>query len=127
MGTLVGSRILVLEEQEEIALLLTKMIHNFGCEVLGPVTDVAAALALLESSVPDAAILDVSIVGKSTLAVADELTRIGTPFAFVSGNKTPAAIKRYAPVRLITKPYSSENIHRVLLDLIESGDEVGSA
>lgn len=127
MGTLVGSRILILEEQDEIGRLLANMIHDFGCEVLGPVAELAGALAVLETSKPDAAILDVSIAGKSTLAVADELTRIGTPFAFASGNKTPAAIKRYAPVRLITKPYSSENIYRVLLDLIERGDEISSA
>lgn len=120
MEALNGRRILILEEQQQIALLLAGIVQEFGCEVVGPAKDVPDALALIAESELDAAILDVTIAGKSTLAVADELIRRGTPFAFASGNKTPASIKRYAPARLITKPYSAETIYLVLRELIES-------
>lgn len=119
MDVLSGRRILILEEQMQIALLLAGMVQDFGCEVVGLAKDVPNALALIAENETDAAILDVKIAGKSTLAIADELIRRGTPFAFASGNKTPALIKRYAPARLITKPYSAENIHSVLCELIE--------
>lgn len=123
MDGLSGRRILILEEQMQIALLLAGMVEDLGCEVVGPAKDVPDALALIAKNAPEAAILDVKIAGKNTLAVADELIRRGTPFAFASGNKTPASIKRYAPARLITKPYSAENIHRVLCELIEVGHQ----
>jgi CheY-like chemotaxis protein len=119
MDTLNGRRILILEEQLQIALLLAGMLQDIGCEVVGPAKDVPNALALIAENALDAAILDVKIAGQNTLAVADELIRRGTPFAFASGNKNPASIKGYAPVPLITKPYSAENIHRVLCELIE--------
>jgi CheY-like chemotaxis protein len=119
MDVLKGRRILILEEQMQIALLLAGMVQDFGCEVVGPAKDVSDALTLIAENALDAAILDVKIGGNNTLAVADELIRKGTPFAFASGNKTPASIKRYAPARLITKPYSAENIHRVLCELID--------
>lgn len=121
MDELKGRHILILEETPQIAQLLAEMLRDFGCEVVGPVNDVPAALAAIAENALDAAVLDVKIAGSSTLAVADELIRRGTPFAFATGNKTPAAIARYAPARLITKPYSADNIHRVLCDLIGIG------
>lgn len=120
MDVLKGRRILILEEQMQIALLLAGMVQEFGCEVIGPAKDVPDALALIAANQLDAAILDVKIAGQNTLVVADELIRRGTPFAFVSGNKTSASIKRYAPAPLITKPYSAEHIRRVLSELIET-------
>lgn len=119
MDVLEGRRILILEEQIEIAQLLVEMLRELRCQAVGPAKDVRGALALIAGDELDAAILDVKIGGKNTLAVADELIRRGIPFAFASGNKTPASIKRYAPARLITKPYSAENIHQVLCALLE--------
>src|SRR5579872_6430977 len=119
MDMLRGRRILILEEQGPIALLLAEMVQNFGCEVVGPAKDVADALGLIGENALDAAILDVKIAGKNTFVVAEELIRRGTPFAFASGNKSPTLIKRYAPARLITKPYSADNIHNLLCELIE--------
>lgn len=123
MNALDGRRILILEEQKQIAQLLAGMLEEFGCEVIGPAVDVAEAMALISENTLDAAILDVKIAGKSTFAVADELIRRRTPFAFASGNKTLVSIKRYAPARVITKPYSAENIRRVLCDLIERASQ----
>jgi CheY-like chemotaxis protein len=119
MDVLKGRRILILEEQVEIAHLLVDMVQDLGCHAVGPAKGVLEALALIADNELDAAILDVKIGGKNTLVVADELIRRGTPFAFASGNKTPASIKRYAPARLITKPYSAEKIHQVLCALLQ--------
>ncbi len=77
-------------------------------------------LASIAAERIDAAILDVNIAGRNTLDVADELSRRRTPFAFASGNKTPASITRHAPARLITKPYAAETIYRVLCDLLSA-------
>jgi CheY-like chemotaxis protein len=118
MDALKGRRILVLEEQKQIATLLAAMLRDFGCEVVGPACTIPRALTLIGEIDLDAALLDVTIAGKNTLAVADELVRKGTPFAFTSGNKTPASIKRYAVARLITKPFSSENILQILREMM---------
>jgi len=119
MDALKGRRILVLDEDPAIAMLLAEMVRSFGAEVVGPAKDIPEALALIAEERIDAAILDVKIGGKATYAIAKELTRRGTPFAFASGNKTPRSVKRFAPAAVVTKPYSAPHILRVLSELIE--------
>lgn len=113
-----GRRILILEENADVADLLAGMISSFGCEVLGPVEQVEDAMELISGVAVDAAILDVSIKGEISFVLADELRRKGTPYAFASGNKTPASIERYAPAPIITKPYARAYIFEVLRELI---------
>lgn len=120
MTDLTGRRILVLEEHEPIAVVLLAFLQDLGCEIVGPANTIGDAIALAMSEPIDAAILDVAIGGEVSFAVADELTGRGIPYAFVSGNKTPASIKRYAPVSIITKPYSVEHIQQVLSELIKN-------
>ena len=119
MIDLTGRRILVLEEDEPVAVLLAAILKDLGCEVVGPASRIDEALALAISERIDAAILDVAIGGEVSFAVADELISRGIPYAFASGNKTPASIRRYAPVSIITKPYSADHIRNVLSELIE--------
>lgn len=114
-----GRRILILEENSQVADLLADMVTRFGCEVLGPVEQVSDALDVISGVTVDAAILDVSIKGEISFVLADELTRRGTPYAFASGNKTPESIARYAPASIITKPYTEQHIFAVLCDLID--------
>lgn len=120
MDGLKNCRILILEENAQIARLLAEMLQNFGCKVVGPFMDVPAALIATNANALDAAILDVKVNGKTTRDFADELVRKGTPFAFVSGNQSPATLKKYAPKLIITKPYAAENIYEVLCELIQS-------
>jgi len=119
MIELTGRRVLVLEEDEPVAVLLAAILKGLGCEMVGPANRIDDAIRLTISEPIDAAILDVAIGGEVTFAVADELINKGIPYAFVSGNKTPANIQRYAPVSIVTKPYSAEHIRQVLSELIE--------
>ncbi len=120
MDALKGRRILVLEDEAHIGKLLFEMLLNLGCQIVGPVTDITAAIVAIKENPLDAAILDVKVAGQDTRGVADELIRREIPFAFVSGNQTSASIKRYAPARMITKPYSEERIREILCELIQS-------
>lgn len=120
MTDLTGRRILVLEEHEPVAVVLAAILKNLGYEMVGPASRIDDAIALAISEPIDAAILDVAIGGEVTFAVANELISKGIPYAFVSGNKTPASIQRYVPVSIITKPYSAEHIRQVLSDLLNT-------
>lgn len=122
MTNLIGRRILVLEEHGPVAVVLTAILKDLGCEMVGPASRIDDAIALAIREPIDAAILDVAIRGEVSFAVADELLSRGIPYAFASGNKTPASIQRYAPVSIITKPYSAEHIQQVLSKLIENAN-----
>ena len=122
LDALKGCRILILEENAEVAELLAGMVSSFGCEVLGPVEQIDDAMELIAGETVDAAILDVSIKGEISFAVADELRRRGTPYAFASGNKTLASIERHAPVSIVTKPYAQTYIFQLLCELIDEAN-----
>jgi CheY-like chemotaxis protein len=122
MTDLTGRRIFVLEEDEPVAAVLAAILKDLGCETVGPASRIDDAIALAITEPIDAAILDVAIRGEVSFAVADELVSRGVPYAFVSGNKTPASIRRYAPVSIITKPYSAEHIRQILSELIENAN-----
>jgi CheY-like chemotaxis protein len=81
-----GARILLVEDDAMICLLLEDMLLELGCEIIGPACDItrAAALARHHSGI-DAAILDVNLAGQLVFPVADILAERGVPFVFATG------------------------------------------
>jgi CheY-like chemotaxis protein len=76
--------ILVVEDELLIAMELESMLEDGGYEVLGPVTTVAAALAILTHQRPDACVLDFNLRGEHVTPVARVLKAEGVPFLLSS-------------------------------------------
>jgi CheY-like chemotaxis protein len=58
-------RVLVLEDEPLIAVMVRDWLDELGCETVGPAHTVPAALALIEGALLDGAILDMTI-GRET-------------------------------------------------------------
>jgi DNA-binding response OmpR family regulator len=80
-----GSRILVVEDEMLIALMIEDVVHEKGGVIVGPVATLEKALALAEKDEFDAAILDITIRDGKVYPVAELLLARGTPFVFASG------------------------------------------
>ena len=80
-----GLRILVVEDEMLIAVLIEEMLQGLGCQVVGPVSRLDAALRLAHEEPLDAAILDVRIRGGQVYPVAEELLARNIPFVLASG------------------------------------------
>ena len=78
-------KILVVEDEFLIALELDETLRAAGYQVLGPATSVRAALELLKVERPDAAILDVNLMGEWVTPVAEVLRVKGVPFILTTG------------------------------------------
>lgn len=78
-------RILVVEDEYLIAMELEAVLRDAGYQVMGPALDVDAALALLTTDRPDAAILDVNLAGRWVTPVAKALHEMSVPFILASG------------------------------------------
>ena len=65
--------------------MLTDMLGELGFTVTASVTQVPEALAILEKSPIDAALLDVNLGTQKIDPVADLLAARGTPFVFTTG------------------------------------------
>lgn len=109
-----GLRVLVVEDEGAVALLIEDMLEDLGCVVAGSAARVADALRLLETPAFDLALLDANLAGEKVDAVAAALTERELPFAFASGygpEGVPAAF-RHAPV--LRKPFRQAELATVL-------------
>lgn len=80
-----GLRVLLVEDEIMVALLLEEMLAELGHTVVGPVARVQPALEMVQREPMDVAILDVNINGKEVYPVAEALAARDIPFAFVTG------------------------------------------
>jgi CheY-like chemotaxis protein len=79
-------RILVLEDEPLIAMMLQGWLEEIDCETIGPAHTVQSALDLLQGARPDGALLDVSLQhGEKCYPVASDLRDRRVPFAFLTG------------------------------------------
>ncbi len=109
-----GLRILVVEDEELIAMLLEDFLLDLGCEIVGPAGTVAAALPLVEAGGIAGALLDLSLNGEPVYPVADTLAARGIPFIFTTGYAQADLAPRFAGTPTLAKPFSS----RALQDTI---------
>ena len=84
-ASIVGCRILVVEDETLIAILIEQALQELGCVIVGPVSKLDVALQLARDETMDAAILDVAIRGGYVYPVADLLLARGIPFVLASG------------------------------------------
>lgn len=113
-------KILVVDDEPLIALMIADWLAEQGLETVGPAHSVSQALALLETQSADAAILDVSLGDGDCYELAEVLAGKGVPFAFATGHGADATAKRFAGVITVAKPFDFEVVRRVVSKLLES-------
>ena len=113
--------ILIVEDQILIALDLEAMLADEGLTRIATTSSVPQALAAIEASPPDLAILDINLGQTTSFAVAEDLLRRGTPFAFATGYgegaELPDSLKG---VPIVRKPYSRAMIVAALTGLMKA-------
>ena len=111
---LTGLKILVVEDEMLVSMLVEDMLTDFGCSVVGPAADLAEAMQLAQQGGFDAALLDVNLGGKPIFPVADLLRDNGVPFIFASGYGEAGieASHRGAPV--LQKPFREVDLSKAL-------------
>ena len=107
---LADRRVLVVEDDMMIAVLIEEVLQDLGCIVVGPVGKLDAALRLAGSEVLDAAILDVNIRGEHVYPVAEQLRTRGIPFVLASGYGDWALPAAFRSQPRLTKPFTYDDI-----------------
>jgi DNA-binding response OmpR family regulator len=105
---LAGKRVLVVEDEVLVAMMVEDVLADAGCIVVGPFARVAEALAAARSMAVDVALLDVNVAGEKVFPVAHVLEERGVPFLFVTGYG-PGALPRDRPDwEACAKPFHPE-------------------
>jgi len=114
-------RILVVEDEPLIAMLVVDWLAELAYEAAGPAQTVADALALIGGERLDGAILDVSLEGHDSFAVADALRARGIPFAFATGHGAGRVAERFQDLPTLTKPYDFERVREAVATMLGGG------
>jgi len=109
-----GLRLFVVEDEALVAMLLEEMLADLGCTVVGVAGNVGDALGRLSHTAADGAVLDVNVGGEKVFPVADALAERGVPFVFATGYGGSGLDQRYPNAPVLTKPYSTDELMRVL-------------
>jgi CheY-like chemotaxis protein len=105
VSALAGRRILVVEDEMMVAMVLETMLDDAACRIVGPFGRLAQALASAQRDSIDAALLDVNLHGEQVFPVADALAQRNIPFVFVTGYGAGGLPPRFKNRPALTKPY----------------------
>jgi CheY-like chemotaxis protein len=107
-------RILVVEDEMLIGMLLEDMLTDMGHEVAAVVPRLKDALAAVERESFDLAVLDVHLHGESAFPVADALIAQGVPFIFATGYGERGLPENYRGRPVLQKPFARDDLDRLL-------------
>jgi CheY-like chemotaxis protein len=120
---LVVPRILVLEEESLIAMMLQGWLERIDCETIGPAHSVQSALDLLEGATLDGALLDVSLRdNEKCYPVASALRDRRIPFAFLTGYTAEDVDARFGDVPVLYKPLNFADFKATIAKLLSLPD-----
>lgn len=109
-----GKRVLVVEDEILVGMLLEDMLNELGHEHIYVVPRLSEAVQAASDSEFAFAILDVNIDGDEIFPVADILKAKGTPFIFATGYGTRGLPDHYRDRPTLQKPFSMKDLKRVL-------------
>src|SRR5215471_8863633 len=112
---LAGRRVLLIEDEMMVVMLLQDMLIDLGCTVLGHATCVEQALAMIENTRQiNAALLDVNLNGQRSYPVAVALVERGVPFSFVTGYRGNSMMNWYRRFPVLHKPFRLSQLRGTL-------------
>ena len=117
-STAATPRVLVVEDEYLIRMLLEDMLGDLGYEIAGAVGTIAEASELAAKGDFNLAILDVNLDGEEIYPVADILAKRGLPFVFVSGYGQDSLPERYRGRSCLQKPFQAEQLKTTLAKLL---------
>jgi len=116
MSGFAGKRILVVDDEPLIAMMLEDILDDLGCAVVGPALGADEAEALAREAAIDAAILDLNLGDRTSHSIAALLRERGIPFVVASGDGEAAAVP--GADGALNKPFWPATVEAALTRLI---------
>jgi CheY-like chemotaxis protein len=109
-----GRRILLVEDEAMIAMLVEDMLEDLGHELVRVASRLEDAVAAAETEVVDLAILDLNLGGVLTYPAAEVLAQRGIPFIFATGYGSGGLKNGYADRPTLQKPFNTEALGQAI-------------
>jgi DNA-binding response OmpR family regulator len=111
---LAGKRVLIVEDEMLVALLIEDFLTEIGCDVVALCGRVQTASDAVRTKAIDLAVLDVNLHGEKVYPVAALLEERQIPFLFLSGYGAEAIPPDRPDWKVCTKPFKAEELARML-------------
>jgi DNA-binding response OmpR family regulator len=112
--SLKGSRVLVVEDEMLVSLLIEDILTDEGCTIVGPYDRFEGALVAARNETIDLAVLDVNLAGVKVFPVAEALAERGIPFLFLSGYGQGVVPAAHPEWRVCSKPFRPGDLASML-------------
>jgi CheY-like chemotaxis protein len=112
---LTGRRVLVVEDESLVAMLLETILEDMGCTPVGPAANIDDGLKMANDEQLDAALLDVNVAGKQVFPIAEALKARGVPFVFSTGYGEGGLPDEWRGQATIQKPFTEAAVRDALM------------
>src|SRR3954468_12200450 len=113
-------RVLVVEDEALIAMLVEDMLHDGGGEMVGSAGTLSDAVDLARTAQADVALLDLDLKGTLAYPAADVLRGRGVPLGFTSGYGSDALIDRFQDCPVLDKPFDQHSLEQAIGNALRS-------
>src|SRR5260370_25091641 len=107
-------RVLLVEDEVLITLLLQDMLLDLECETADAAANLDDALSAARNGAFDLALIDLNLHGKLTYPVADLLKARRIPLIFVTGYGAVGLEPAYADAPVLEKPFHREDLEAMI-------------
>jgi CheY-like chemotaxis protein len=107
-------RILIVEDEALVAMMIEDMVLELGHTVAGVAARLKDGLQMVEQGEIDFAILDVSLNGERSLPIAKALEAKDVPYVFATGYGAGEVDGASGQAVTLSKPFGIEDLRRVL-------------
>ena len=118
-----GRRVLIVEDESLVAMLLETILEDMGCTPVGPAATVEDGLRMAGDGEPvDAALLDVNVAGKQVFPIAEALKARGVPFVFSTGYGEGGLPDEWRGQPTLQKPFTEAAVREALMKAMGLAD-----
>ena len=120
--TFAGRRVLVVEDEALVAMLLETILEDMGCVAVGPAATVDEGLRMAADEAVDAALLDVNVAGRQVFPVAQALKDRGVPFVFSTGYGEGGLPDEWRGQPTLQKPFTEAAVRDAQMSAMRLAD-----
>lgn len=118
-----GRRVLIVEDESLVAMLLETILEDMGCTPVGPAATIEEGLRMVADGAPvDAALLDVNVAGKQVFPIAQALRDRGVPFVFSTGYGESGLPDEWRGQSTLQKPFTEAAVRDALMEAMGLAD-----
>jgi DNA-binding response OmpR family regulator len=114
VAKLSGRRVLLVEDELLIAMLLEGALQDQGCTIVGPFSRLADAIGAAQTESLDCALMDINLAGERIFPVAEILRLRSVPFLLLSGYGDSALPDDRQHWPVLSKPFEIRQVMTLL-------------